>query len=238
MYLTYSKAKRMNKKIEQILDKRKEKLILWADSINENSKLYTSNKEYNLEERTEITRSTANTLGDISGAFFEYGSFKDQFDNESFYYHVYGPELIIKSIKTETTYYFGIDDRGIYLRTYLKHVENIPYMNDSFWKDLLNLDKYGKFELLEFEHFGSETTSKYPAFFNYKKSVLYRIFRNYFVASIENSNVVPGELHIYWGPDTSFDQIIYNSCLVFKTLYNLNYSLWKVEGIRQKTSNT
>lgn len=226
----------MNKKLEQLIEDNSSKFNEWIESINTHNNSMHSKEKYSNDELTDIILKTANTLGSISDLFFKYGSFKDKFENGHFHPNFHGPSLIIKSIKTETSYNFGIDEKGIYLNTYLMHSDNLRYMDDSFWLELLQLSKIGEFELVENEHFGQETKNKYPQeLFNNQKGNIYRIFRKYFISSIERHNdIVLGDLQIRWKYSDDFYDIISNGCIAFKALYNLNYQLWKVHDLKFK----
>ncbi|MBL7967749.1 MAG: hypothetical protein JNK09_12170 [Prolixibacteraceae bacterium] len=229
----------MDNKIKQLIDDHSHKFSEWIDIVNFHNQRYSSEIELTIEERVELSEKVVNVLGEISELFFEYGAFRDKFDNSKMYLNLYGPSLIIKSSKTDCTFYFGIDNNGFYLHTYLKHSDNLRYMDDTFYKDIFFLNDLGDFKLIENEFYSGETRSKYPDFFNNNKSSVFRLLRNYFVGTVENErNIILGDFQISWTYDANFYDIISNGCIAFKALYKLNYSLWKVYDQQTRKKKT
>lgn len=231
----YDNPKIMDKKLVKLIDTNSHKFNDWIESINLYNQSYALDREYIQEERLELTDNVANVLGEISEMLFKYGAFKEKFDNSMMSLNLYGLYIIIKSAKTNTTFDFGIDNNGIYLHTNLEHSNNLCYMDDAFYKDIYLLDSLGKFEIVENESYSSEAKSKYPEFFGNRKSTIFRLLRNYFVGTAEKErNILLGDFQISWSYGTDFIDIISNACLAFKTLYKLNYALWKVSDLQLK----
>lgn len=167
--------------------------------------------------------------------FFKYGSFKDEWENTKFYQHIYGPELIIKSIKTRSDFRLGIDEKGIYLSTDFRHTENLKNMDDKFWIKLLNLMEFEGFEYDEYEFIGDETRHKHPELFKNYKGMIFRMFRKYFFSMIEYKEVgTLGDFKITWTNKIKFDDIIREGCIAFRIMYQLNYDLWKIDDLKNK----
>ena len=82
------------------------------------------------------------SLSQIFEQFLSFGKFKDDWDYNYFNDFLNGPELIIKSFKTNCTYGLGINNEGFFLSMHLSNAENLRYMDDLFWKDLLNLSDF------------------------------------------------------------------------------------------------
>lgn len=225
----------MDNKLRQLIDENSLKFSDWIAIINTHTDAHFSDKQYTQEELSEITFKVAKVLSDISEMFFKYGAFKDKFDNSKMYLNVYGLSLIIKSEKTDTTFYLGVDENGIYLNTFLKHPENIRHMDDTFYKDILTLNDFGKFKLEENEFYGKQTTSKYPDLFSNQKSTIFKLLRNYLIGTIEEEHsILLGQFQVLWTYDKGFSNTVANGCLAFKTLYKLNYALWKVHDLMTK----
>lgn len=153
--------------------------------------------------------------------------------------NLYGFELIIKSNKLGTEFYIGIDDKGLYLRTELNHEKNLKNMKDDFWKKLLALTEYEGFEFNQYEDCSREAKKEHPELFYSYKGMIFQIFRKYFFDSIDTSpysNGVGsvGEFRVTWTEKIPFDVILAELCQVFKTLYELKYSLWKVDDLKKK----
>ncbi|MEZ5082653.1 MAG: hypothetical protein R2750_04290 [Bacteroidales bacterium] len=225
----------MDNKLSKLINNNSYKFNDWTQIINEHNFIFNPDKDLKQKEQIELTHKTSNVLVQISDLFFKYGSFKDTFDNSKMFLHVYGPNLIIKSNKTNNQFNLGIDNKGIYLETYMRFAENLRYMPDSFYKAIFTLMELGNFELQENQFYGKETTNKYNQLFNNQKSKLFKLFRNYIVGVAEGeSDIILGDFHIHWTYDKNFYNIISNSCLAFKILYKLNYSLWKINDLKTK----
>jgi hypothetical protein len=227
----------MDKNFSKLIDTNAHKIPAWTNAFNELGKYNSARfkRETTVEEIGEITDKVAGALGEISDIAIKFGGYKDTFDNSKMYLHLYGPSIIIKSIKTGVTFYLEADDVGISIRTHLAHINNVNYMDDTFWVNLLNLSEFGHFQLEENEFYGKETQKKYGTIFNSDKSKIFRILRNYFVGVTENArDIITGDLKITWTSDHSMEDIMINCCKAFKALYNLNYSLWKVSDLRDK----
>lgn len=225
----------MDNKLRQLLEDASPRFNEWIQIINLHNEAQQSLQEYTQDELADLTYKVAAILGEISELFFKYGAFKDKFDNSKMYLNVYGLSVIIKSEKTGTTYHLGLDERGIYLDTFLRDAENLRHMDDSFYQDILHLNDLGKFELLENEFYGKETTKQYPELFNNQKSTIFKLLRNYVVGmGREEQNIVLGQFQILWTYEDGFYETISNGCLAFKALYKLNYALWKISDLKSK----
>jgi len=229
----------MDSRLASIIHKNVGNFERWIDAINNHHTIRHSGKEFTPTELHNLSVATSNILAEISNLFFEYGNFKDEFDNGSMYHYIYGPNLIIKSIKTNTTYNLGVDERGIYISANLRYPENLKDMDDQFWQNLLKLTELGKFEFIEHEWFDDKTKKKHPELFLTKKSTIFRILRKYFIDISEDKEVGNvGEPQITWTSEYDFEDIIIECCLAFKLLYKLNYSLWKIEDLKKKRKKT
>jgi hypothetical protein len=225
----------MDNRLKKIITKQSERFDEWTNLINSYRKDSYSDKKISNEEAINLINEVVNVLFKISEMALEFGNFKDDFERDKFSQNFYGPELIINSKKTKTSYYLGFCEKGLYLSTYFQHSKNLRNMDDKFWIDFLDLSEYGKFELVETEHFGNTIKRKYPDLFQINKGAIFRIFRKYFIGIAENNEVGDlGQLQVSWTPGFSIDKIIEECCLVFKIFYKLNYSLWKIDDLKSK----
>jgi hypothetical protein len=225
----------MDDKLSKLVDNNSENFNDWIKIINDHNSMFNPEKKLSQDEQSDLVFKTVDVLAQIAEIFFKYGSFKDTFDTSKMHLNVYGLNLIIKSTKTENQFNFGIDNKGIYLDTYLRHSENLRHMDDSFYKDIFLLMDLGDFELQENQFYNKQTTNKYTLLYNNKKSKIFRLLRNYIVGTAENErDILLGNFLIQWSYDNDFYDIIYNGCLAFKTFYKLNYSLWKINDIEKK----
>lgn len=227
----------MDKIFSKLIDTNTDKILAWTNAINELAKYNSTrfDRKTTIEEFEEIIDKVAGSLGEISDIAIKYGAYKDTFDNSKMSFHLYGPSIIIKSIKTGLIFYLETNDLGISLRTHLTHIKNVNYMDDTFWINLLNLSEFGHFQLEENEFYSKETQKKYGNIFSSDRSKIYRILRNYFVGIAEDdTNILTGDLKITWTSEHNVEDIMINFCRAFKALYNLNYSLWKISDLRAK----
>lgn len=225
----------MESKLNKLLSDKSADIDTWMEIINRHNQKRYSYNNVDSDELGDLTIAAANAFGEISDLFFAFGNFKDQFDNSKFSLNLYGFSLVIKSEKTDCTYKFGIDEKGIFLNTYLKHANNIRYMDDTFWQDILSLSNFGQFVFDEYGSYSKSVTEQYPELFKNKSSNIFRLLRNYFVDIAGGEKYVNvGTLEIRWTPEEAFPSIIKNACFAFKTLYKLNYSLWKIDDVNTK----
>jgi hypothetical protein len=185
------------------------------------------------DNRNDVTQDAVDVLAKISQLYFDFGCFKDKFDNSKMYLNLYGPQLIIKSLKTNTEYYLSLDGSEIQLNTHLKYSENLRYMDDSYFLAMLKLKELGRFELI---NYGSgQREQKYMELFNNNKSSIFILLRQYIINTMEDTqDSSPETLQITWTSKMDFSEIISNGCMAFKILYNLNYDLWKVKDLKAK----
>jgi len=216
-----------------------DKLII---SINNYLDLWHSdNKSEDKEQLYQTTIKCVNALAKIFEECLSYGNFKDKWEYNKFYQHIFGPELIIKALKTKCDYKLGLDDKGLYLSTDLRYNENLRYMDNNYWKSLLMLSEFDGFEYDEYEFVRSERVKEFPELFKANKSMIYRIMRKYIFDSTEtDSRYVSGsvgEFKIVAKFDEDFTQTVKKFCETFKIMYKLNYDLWKVTDLKNKKAS-
>lgn len=226
----------METKILEYLDQNEDRVNEWIDQINYYNKVtYWEREDTQEEDGIDLTLKTVNVLSSIFEIFKKFGGFKDEFDHSKFTLNIYGPSLIIKSIKTGVTFRLALDYKGIYLSTYLYKIKNLRHMDDQFWSQILKLPSLGEFELGEYEFYGRETVQGHQELFSNQKSNLFRIMRSYFVGSILNEGeIISPHFEMRWGYDNDLSNLILKGYETFKLLYNLNYLLWKVDDLKNK----
>ncbi|GAB4448649.1 MAG: hypothetical protein Fur0028_03740 [Bacteroidales bacterium] len=204
---------------------------------------YSNKKTEDIDELCKTTLNCVNALASIFEICLTFGKFKDDWDYSKFYQHVFGPELIIKSLKTKCDYRLGLDEeRGeLYISTDLRHNENLRYMDDNYWKSILKLSEINGFEYDEYEFVRDERTKEFPELFKTNKSMIYRIMRKYIFDQTEtHSQYVSGsvgEFKIAAKFDEGLPETIKKFCESFKIMYKLNYDLWKVTDLKTKKAS-
>ena len=207
---------------------------LCVNSINNFLDYRYSDRNPTDDEYRNITDDCVNAFSKIAEECFKYGKFKDKWE----YGDCSGHQLIIKSLKTNCKYQIGFDMEGIYLSTDLRHMANLCYMSDDFWKLLLNLSELKGF-VHEEESVRDERSKEFPELFRANKSIIYRILREY-IFNVTNTtfrytSCCVGSFKILCLFDRYFDDMINEFCVAFKMMYQLNYLLWKVSDLKNKS---
>lgn len=236
----------MDKRLKKIVDDNFDNYENWSKTLNGYLRDPYSKGKISQDDAVKQIYSVVDILAKLTKSCISYGNFKDTFEYDNFHQNFYGPELIINSEKTKTAYKIGLDNKGLYIRTYLKNNFSLKNMDDKFWLSLLSLHNYGDFELVENEHFGKETLKKYPELFNNQKGTIFRLFRKYFVSFLteddrnRRKDVIGnlGDLQVTWNFNFGLDKIVEECCEVFKILYKLNYDLWKIEDVKTKVNQS
>lgn len=210
------------------------------EDINAYLDLRHSENSNNIDKAFDITFKCVNALSSIFELCLSYGKFKDEWDYSKFYQNIYGPELIINSIKTKCGYRLGLDEeRGeLYISTDLRYNDNLRYMDDSFWKLLLNLSDTKGFEYEEYEFVPTERVKEFPELFKTNKSMIYRIMRKYIFDQTETNfqygSSSVGDLKVVAKFNEGLPETVKKFCETFKIMYKLNYDLWKVSDLKNK----
>jgi len=225
-----------------IVEKRDNDLNAWIKSINDYLDFRYSDNEISKEDSRKITINCVNSFSKIAEMCIENGKFKDKWDYEYFHLSLYGPELIVKSLKTQCDYRIGLDNKGIYLSTDFRHNENLRYMSDEFWKILLKLSDMEGFAYKEYEFVSDKRRKEFPELFSTNKSMIYRILRKYIFDSTEANPRLRsgsiGEIRLQWTAHKGFEYLIKDCCFGFKMMYQLNYDLWKIEDLKNKKGDS
>ncbi len=246
-------GKKMNNKKEQVKKESKTSIKKKNKPLNYNELIekfntylelqYSNKKTKDVDELYKVTINCVKALANIFEICLSYGKFKDDWDYSKFYQHVFGPQLIIKSLKTKCDYRLGLDEERaeFYISTDLRYNENLRYMDDNYWKLLLTLSEFKGFEYDEYEFVRTERTKEFPELFKANKSMIYRIMRKYIFDQTETdwqyvaSSV--GEFKIVAKFDEGLPEIIKKFCETFKIMYKLNYYLWKVTDLKIKKAS-
>lgn len=231
----------VNNRLQKIIKESQPNFANWTNSINLHTDLiFNDNPTEDTAQSFEITTQAVNTFASIFEAVKKYGRFKDEWDYSNFYQNVDGFDLIIKSKKLRSPFYFGTDKTGIYLRTELNNEKNLKHMKDDFWKKLLSLAESEGFRFEQYEHSSYETTKQYPELFKSYTSMMFLIFRKYFFDAIDKNHHNEeigslGEFRITWNDKKPLDVILEEICIRFKTFYELKYALWKIDNLKHKS---
>ncbi len=234
----FEKPNDLNKKLDKLIDKHSSEFNPIIEKINAYIELSNSDIDYSTDDNWKIAIDCVNGLSKLAEYSFEYGNFKDNWEYDKFYQNLYGPELIIKSLKTNCDYRIGLDLNGIYLSTNLRFNDNLRYMDDQFWKSLMELSEFSGFEYEEYEFTSDKQRKKFPDLFKTNKSMIFRIMRKHFF-DITNedwqySSSSVGEFKITWTKEKEFEFMVRKCCEAFKKMYRLNYQLWKVTDLKNK----
>jgi hypothetical protein len=217
------------------------KFDVWEEKLEEHEDAQYNRTDLSTEEKERIFFQTNDLLIDIANNFFSYGKFKDNWDTSKCYLNVFGQCLLLKSEKMNQTFYWGVEKNMFYLESHIIYAENLRYMTDDFWRMLLELKGLGVFE---FSGMGSLSVEE-RQFFENKTSTIFQIIRGFMLYQFEKMNgsnyqqspsMELGQLVLKWDFNTSWPILLEQSCKAFKLIYNINYSLWKIEDLAKKKS--
>lgn len=229
----------MDNRLNKLINDNHENLEFWLDILNRQRESIFSDEDSETENRIDLTDQTANVLADLAELAIEYGNFKDEFDTSKMYLNLHGPSLIIRSLKTNQTFYLTIDLNGISLNTSIMNGDNLKNMDDSFWEELFAIKKLSGFDYEENSYFSIDVQRKYPELFRTYKNTMYLMFRKFFLSNTENhDNMDLGQLNVVWNTGEDFNTIIKEICLAFRSMYKMNYKLWKISDLKNKKTVT
>lgn len=183
-------------------------------------------------EETDIFFQTNEMLGILSKIFIKAGNFMDTMDSSKCSMHVYGQYLLVRSEKMNITFDWGVEHDYFYLESYLGHADKLRYMDDEFYRSLLELKALKNFE---YRLNGTLSKDQKPYYEN-KTSLIFGLIRNYMLHQDEKLNSEdfrlrasfdPGNLSVKFPFELGWDAIIREAGHAFKLMYRLNYLLWK-----------
>ncbi|MGN6396672.1 MAG: hypothetical protein ACTHMI_13970 [Mucilaginibacter sp.] len=188
-------------------------------------------------DRDRIFYQTNEMLAEIANAFITHGRFKDHFDTSKCSTFPFGQYLLIRSEKMDVTINWGVEYNDFYLEAYLSHAENIRFMTDDFWQNLLQLKDLGEFSLAG----DGGLSSEQRPYFENKTSAVFQLIRTFMLNQAERMHA--GDygtqweyptLVIKWPMDDDWTSLLTKAATAFKLLYTLNYQLWKVSDLADK----
>jgi hypothetical protein len=164
-----------------------------------------------------------------------YGKFKDDWHTSQCSIVPFGQYLLIRSKKMDIVFNWGVELNDFYLEAYLVYAENLRFMTDDFWGNLLELKSLGKFE---FSGGGGLNKVQRPYFEN-KTSTIFQIIRTFMINQTERMNNGNcqweyGTLALKWAIDNNWNLLLKRACKAFQLMYQLNYQLWKVSDLTKK----
>jgi hypothetical protein len=221
--------------MEKIIKENQENIPLWEEKYN--NYIYSEYSEHELgkKEYTKTQLEFQVVLYDIFKVFVS--SSKIKYKHEDFYvnFFPFGINLLFDEPKTKTMYNFGIDENGYFMTVPLMNVENLKYMEDNFWRKLIQLNDFAKLNFIGDNNLTNKEGKKYEKYFKSQKSSVFQILRNYFLFEIFDDSVIDiGELNISWQPNISFEDLLVNGYKSFKILYDINYQLWHIGHLKEK----
>ncbi len=224
----------MVKQYDKIIDKYVPELDNWVNIINSYINILFSLEKCSDSDIENKTHDVVVLFSKILTIFSKSSQIKDKWENPTFFLNPFGFQTQIKSCKTGISIEMGIDNKGIYMESFINNAENIKNMSDEFWISFLELSKIGIFEFKENGRFSSQITAKYPHLFKTFKGNIYKIMRNYFLMEyLQREKDDLGWLEMRWDSTYSFEDIFINAFITFKEFYRFNYSLWKINDLKK-----
>lgn len=226
--------------MQKIIDASSPKFELWQQQLSEHLLAQYEPGSLSKEENERIFFQTNDLLIAIAQNFFTYGKFKDKWDTSKCSLYPFGQHLLLNSKKLNLNFQWGVDRNSFYLESYITHPDNLRYMKDEFFANLLVLKELG-----QFEYTGNwPLNAKERPYFENKNSTVFQMLRSYMLFQMQQMASPPnhypqshlnlGELMLKWDFDTDWAILLEQSCRAFKILYHLNYQLWKISNLAKK----
>jgi hypothetical protein len=225
--------------IEGIIDKSMTSFSRWDQHFKEYKELQERILDFSDTEHERVFYQTNDLLFDIAKCFFAFGNFKDTWDTSGCYINVCGQNLLLKSQKLGLTFHWGLESDEFYLYTHFSSPDNLRYMTDEFYTNLLKLKACGNLIYRE----NGRLDKKERPYLENQTSDVFCIIRNYLLVQVARMNNINkscppdmdlGSLEIRWNISEGWHKLLKDSCSAFKILYKLNYSLWKIDDIAAK----
>ncbi len=159
-------------------------------------------------------------------------------------FHRMGNTLIVRSHKLEHDFEIGICfEMRFYIETELVYPQNIAYMTDEFWTNVIELNQFGQLQYLKNRIFDIPESINHKAL-KRKNSNILSMAHNYilFMAQeLEGMNEYEdtcscdyGTLEVSWPIDIGFENLLRNYYMVFKRFYKINYLLYRQQYIADR----
>ena len=120
-----------------------------------------------------------------------------------------------------------INKDGIYLEMNITCPQNLVTMPDDFWFQMLELNHFGNFELIEHEPFNDKDVKRHPELFPEKSSNIFQLMRGLIAYPLlYDWPIEMFNLSVHWPYDQfSIDEVFEKGCLAFERLWLLNKRL-------------
>jgi len=162
-------------------------------------------------------------------------------DNWEFYkYKEHNPNYIsirAKSEKIGVEFSLGIFFHEFTFAVDISRSNRIKFMNDIFWKHFVNLDSCGEFEFSEFTPLlYDKKYTGYREIFQKSKSNIFSVIRNHVLFEYLHGGCVDfGEISVKWHHNIEPNDFFDKACKAFKSMYQINYLLYRNEYLSQRT---
>ncbi len=225
----------MDKQAKDVLIANLPNFPSWAKTVREYVFITFSEENYNEEENSQAILNLHNTLSDIVKIFIQFGRFKDEWSEFSLLPAAYiGIRTSIKSKKIGCEFEFSFDERGYCLESYIHHPENLKHMDDKFWQNIMELPNYGEFQFVDNACFSTPNGIIADKLFKNKKSNIFRLIKNTILLELYDEALIDiGWFSLRWSSDISWEELLINGCNAFKLLYKINYSLWRIDYLKE-----
>ena len=149
-----------------------------------------------------------------------------------------------QSLKTQAQYQFVFNhlDNTLHLESHIYNPYNLKNLQDGFLIEFFNICNTNNFSYKQ-NAFSPSAEKKYPDLHKTFKGNIFRLMRNYFLFISEyeineNSKQVQdldlGYFTADWDFTKDIETIYSELCLAMKWFYKFNYTLWKIEDLKNK----
>lgn len=201
----------------------------WSNKTADYIRVFlTVEKDASADEAEQLTFAFVRMLNEILEYAINQNRFKESWEPTMFMPYVDGLHILKKAKRTQTDFEFGIDLRGFYFQLSPRYISNLRYMDDTFWKEFLQLSETGEFDFVVSESLGRVETVKDERKIKDGKSKLFTLLKNYLLYEFYEGEAHPfGHIMINWPFPYNWDDLLLNLTNAVRICYNLDYLLWK-----------
>jgi hypothetical protein len=147
----------------------------------------------------------------------------------------FGQQATISSEKLGTSFDFGIYMNEFFLSSHLSSPMYLRNMNDDFWRLLVEMASFGKFEFAENAIPQIEKGSEEEKLMRFNKSQIFRLIRNFiFLETSGGGTIDIGSLEVKWEIGLLWKELISKGSAAFYNMYQIDYSLYRAEYQAQR----
>jgi len=212
----------------------------WSETLLEYVDAFLNcQKPVSEEDGITITMNLVQVFDEVLQFAIDQGKFKSQWHKTMFMPYVNGIVISKQSARTASKFELGMDAKGFYFQISPAHIRNLKYMDDSFWRQFLQLSEHGEFDFLIHESIRTYPVNREGNNLQVGKSKVFSLLRNYLLFELFGDDTPPfGSICIRWTAECYWDELLVQLTQVLKVCYKLDYMLWKLSYQKSMAKKT